>query len=170
MINDCPRFAKCSAPICPKDKESMAFSIWYPDEDICKARPRKQSFITKQNKIKVKAKDTETYYTVESLNKIKRIVKPTGINADAPVRFNLANNVPSKKSIHAKKGNTTNDKNRSQVSRNKNNNKRKKLCKQKGSKIRTGTTAKKTSRRSRVLARTSAVSSKVRQPICLRLC
>lgn len=34
-MTDCKHFETCSAPICPKDPDSVRFCAWFPGEDIC---------------------------------------------------------------------------------------------------------------------------------------
>ena len=81
----CPRFGLCSAPICPLDPNRQK-AIWYPDEEICKNREmaKQFKFIQVQRKIQKRAKDRETYYTLELLEKIK-IVR-SGIRGYTPER------------------------------------------------------------------------------------
>ena len=79
----CPRKDKCSAPLCPMDEISMQ-QIWLPDEEICKHRSHLEDrFVKQQRKIQKKARDRDTYYTLEMLS-VECIVKAgmTGIDPD----------------------------------------------------------------------------------------
>ncbi len=79
----CPRAEKCSAPLCPMDKISMQ-QLWFPDEEICKHRDfLDHTFVKQQRKIQKKARDRDTYYTIEMLS-VECMVKGgmTGIDPD----------------------------------------------------------------------------------------
>lgn len=68
---DCRHWDSCSAPLCPLDLQSMEHGIWYPDEEICRSRTHRQGlkWIENQRKIAKKAKSTDTYFTVEMLDR-----------------------------------------------------------------------------------------------------
>ena len=38
MVDDCPTFSSCSAPICPAWRESMREGVWTADMPICRRR------------------------------------------------------------------------------------------------------------------------------------
>ncbi len=82
-IEDCPSFEGCSAPLCPMDTDSLPYAVFYPDEDICNKNGIKPDWVKKQRKIKKKARDRETYYTIEMLNSIKSVTSAVrGLDAD----------------------------------------------------------------------------------------
>ena len=65
---ECPRFEKCDAPLCPLDSDSFKNSIWYPDEEICKYQKVNQlEWIKRQRKLSEKAQ-FGFYFTYEMLN------------------------------------------------------------------------------------------------------
>jgi hypothetical protein len=80
-MKSCRHFERCSAPICPLDK-SKEDKIWYPDEEICRVYTDIQ-FIKTQKKIAKKARNTDTFYTYDMLNRNIRVtVAIEGINPD----------------------------------------------------------------------------------------
>ena len=65
---ECPRFKKCDAPLCPLDSDSLKNGIWYPDEEICKYQKVNQlEWIKRQRKLSEKAQ-FGFYFTYEMLN------------------------------------------------------------------------------------------------------
>ena len=65
---ECPRFEKCDAPLCPLDSDSLKNGIWYPDEEICKYQEVNQlEWIKRQRKLSEKAQ-FGFYFTYEMLN------------------------------------------------------------------------------------------------------
>lgn len=84
----CKNFKSCNAPLCPLDKGSLTFGVWYPVEEICKLKGyRNLPFVVNQRKIQKRAKDRNTYYTYRMLNRsivIKRGIK--GLNPARPRR------------------------------------------------------------------------------------
>lgn len=83
---NCPRFNRCSAPLCPlcTEKELKNY-LWYPgEEEICPRKDMAHLLWTKnQKKIEKKAKDSFTYFTYEMLNRKITIKKGImGINPD----------------------------------------------------------------------------------------
>lgn len=91
----CSIFEKCSAPICPRDPESMKNAIWYPDEPICTAQGNSRGAIyhkllRMQRRIKKVAVDRDLCFPVQMLLK-RRLVKKgvKGINPDLPIQSTL---------------------------------------------------------------------------------
>jgi len=87
---DCPSYEGCDASICPMDDQSVANSIWFSDEFICKGRKCSQiPWIRKQRKIARLKPNTNGFFTVQMLNSIERISKglkeadPDKTNAEA---------------------------------------------------------------------------------------
>ena len=80
MKINCSHYNKCNAPLCPLMEESLK-GIWYPDEEICKKVPWNQMQKT-QHKIQKRARDRDTYYTYEMLN--RNIVVKAGITGISP--------------------------------------------------------------------------------------
>jgi len=82
---NCRQWDKCSAPLCPLD-DNKVHIIWYPDEEICHSRTHRQGlkWIENQRKVRKKAKSTDTYFTLEMLDR-DFIVKAgiTGIDPDS---------------------------------------------------------------------------------------
>jgi len=65
---ECPRFKKCDASLCPLDSDSLKNGIWYPDEEICKYQEVNQlEWIKRQRKLSEKAQ-FGFYFTYEMLN------------------------------------------------------------------------------------------------------
>ncbi len=79
---DCKYFDTCSASLCPLDNNRGA--IWYPDEPICKSHKHHQSarWVQNQRKVAKRAKDTETCYNRDMLN--RDIIIRTGIEGANP--------------------------------------------------------------------------------------
>lgn len=81
-MTNCKRYEKCAAPLCPLD-ENLHIRKWYPDEEICKKQGEKPGWVKIQKRIKKKAKNRETYYTVEMLELIKKVYSSIkGANSD----------------------------------------------------------------------------------------
>ena len=71
-MKKCKYFDKCSAPICPKDKNSLKYGIWYPNEPICKLdKYSNKNYIIAQKEIAQKAKKKDKYFTLEMLKNLK---------------------------------------------------------------------------------------------------
>lgn len=67
--NECKRFGSCSAPLCPTDENSLACSIWYPDEEICQAQEYcHELWIRNQRKIAKKAHNKYFYFNYQMLS------------------------------------------------------------------------------------------------------
>ena len=79
-VQECTKFDTCNAPMCPLLKKHLGIACWYADEDTCNMK-RAQWLIT-QKKIAKKAKDNDTYYTFEMLN--RNIVVRGGITGLDP--------------------------------------------------------------------------------------
>jgi hypothetical protein len=85
---DCPHFDNCGAPLCPLQENALEVGIWYPDEEICRAkRFQTLGWVRKQKGI-VKAKAlADRYFTVEMLQAIRRVHRGIeGINPDQPLK------------------------------------------------------------------------------------
>lgn len=82
---DCKYFDTCSAPLCPLDDNRGA--IWYADEPICKAYQHHQNarWIQNQRKIAKRAKNTDTCYTKDMLDR-DIIIRPGIEGADPDAR------------------------------------------------------------------------------------
>ena len=83
---DCKYFDTCNAPLCPMDQVSLEHGIWYADEEICRL---KQFFslewIKNQKKIAKRTNDTDTFYTVNMLDRKLQVKKGVrGLDPDAP--------------------------------------------------------------------------------------
>jgi hypothetical protein len=85
-FTECINFTKCSAPICPKDQDSLKTSVWFPNEEIC--NQSNDFFIKNQRKVKIKAKDAITCYTHKMLNRGITIRSGiTGIDPDKEIEI-----------------------------------------------------------------------------------
>jgi len=66
-MEDCPRWDKCTAPLCPRDP-NIRKQIWYPDEEICRSQQcGGLDWIRAQRKIKRRAENSEDYFTLPML-------------------------------------------------------------------------------------------------------
>ena len=82
MREDCPKFDKCGAPLCPLDSESLKDGIWYPDEEICK-RKNVPAWVKAQRKIAKKTQDIDKYFNYAMLSRNCKIRKGiSGIDPD----------------------------------------------------------------------------------------
>lgn len=84
---DCPK-EDCSALLCPLDENSIRNGIWYPDEEICRARKfQTLPWVRKQKRIARLGLTVDAgLFTVEMLaavSQIRRGIK--GINPDQPL-------------------------------------------------------------------------------------
>jgi len=62
----CSLWDKCNAPLCPLDRKSLKYGLWYTDEDICSKRAyQNKPWI--QNQRYLKNKKVEGYFTYEML-------------------------------------------------------------------------------------------------------
>jgi len=84
---DCPKFEDCSAPICPFLQSTLDGGIWYPDEEICKAKKFwGLDWIKKQKAISKARAPNDRYFTVEMIKAINRVQKGiAGIDPDQPL-------------------------------------------------------------------------------------
>ena len=77
---------KCGAPLCPLDT-SIDKRLWFPDEEICRARwAQSLSWVQAQKKIKKRTRGTSRYFTLTMLSQnchIKKGIK--ALNPDMPV-------------------------------------------------------------------------------------
>ena len=97
---ECPRFEKCDAPLCPLDSDSLKNGIWYPDEEICKYQEVNQlDWIKRQRKLSEKAQ-FGFYFTYEMLN--HKFIIRNGIKGLDPNRTESQEQVDLKKwfSLH----------------------------------------------------------------------
>lgn len=72
----CEYWERCSAPLCPEDEE-LEEGIWFPDEEICRARSKSSlQWIRNQRKI-AKVADPEIcgYFIYSELNRKIRVAK-----------------------------------------------------------------------------------------------
>jgi len=87
MASDkCPRFNNCNAPLCPLDRESLEFGIWYPDEEICQNRNfSKLRWIRNQKKILKVNAPKDRYFSFTMLKR-KCVIgkKMQGLDPDEP--------------------------------------------------------------------------------------
>ena len=82
MIKEnCNKFDTCSAPLCPRDLDSLN-ELWFPTEEICTQVHSK--WIRNQRKIQNKTKCFDTCYTLKMLN--RNITIKTGITGIDPDR------------------------------------------------------------------------------------
>ena len=66
----CKRFDTCNAPLCPLDEQSLKHSIWYPDEEICRAKLFSAlPWIKAQRKIAKRASRMDRYFTLQMLKR-----------------------------------------------------------------------------------------------------
>lgn len=89
MINDCPSFEGCSAPLCPISEE-LNDCVWYADEAICNARKfTKLHWIRIQKRLKkYNASSDVGYFTRQMLDDRKSCSKhgaTKGINPDGQI-------------------------------------------------------------------------------------
>lgn len=67
---DCNKFDNCSAPICPMDEQSMKFSVFMADEEVCSNETyRHLPWVTRQRKIAKVVRDHDTIYTYRMLQR-----------------------------------------------------------------------------------------------------
>jgi hypothetical protein len=87
MKVNCPKFEDCSAPLCPLDESSLKNGVWYPGEEICKARRLQNPDWIRRQKAIVKARAaSDKYFTVAMLQAIKQVRRGVeGINPDQPL-------------------------------------------------------------------------------------
>lgn len=64
QVEGCPRFIKCSAPLCPLD-EGLDTQMWYPDEPICAREGMSVEYpwLKTQKKIAKRTRREDLYYT-----------------------------------------------------------------------------------------------------------
>ena len=61
---ECKRFDRCSAPLCPLDEESLGSGIFYPNEEVCQLQAFcKLDWIRNQRKIAKKSRNVDFYFT-----------------------------------------------------------------------------------------------------------
>lgn len=66
----CKRYETCNAPLCPLDEQSLKHSIWYPDEEICRAKAfGALPWIKAQRKIAKRASRMDRYFTLQMLER-----------------------------------------------------------------------------------------------------
>jgi len=86
MREECKRFDTCSAPLCPRDRESLEQGIWYPDEKVCKSKEfQNLPWIKRQKKVAKATRYFSCYWTFEMLKAdiiIRQGIK--GLNPDRP--------------------------------------------------------------------------------------
>ena len=84
--DDCRHYDYCSAPLCPISSISLKKGIWYPDEEICRLKEYgKLEWVKNQRKIARKTNDTDTFYTVNMLDRKLQIRKGIkGLDPNAP--------------------------------------------------------------------------------------
>lgn len=63
---NCKHWDYCSAPLCPKDIESLKNGIWYPDEEICREVPS-PLWVKRQKKIMKRYNDGSKFFTISML-------------------------------------------------------------------------------------------------------
>ena len=83
----CTIFDTCEAPLCPLDKESLEQGLWYPDEEVCKARKfQTLPWVRRQKRIQKLGLGYDAgFFTVRMLEAIKAIGKGLkGANPDSP--------------------------------------------------------------------------------------
>jgi hypothetical protein len=81
---ECSTRDRCSAPLCPMDKDSILNGVWIADEPICGSRAYCNILVI-QNQYKVRKKDKQctTIYTYDMLNRAMMITKAIkGIDPD----------------------------------------------------------------------------------------
>ena len=88
--DQCRLFEDCEAPLCPLDKDCLEHRLWYPDEEICRARKfQSLPWLRKQKKIaKLGLTVDDGFFTVRMLNSIQAITK--GIKGANPDDWNSA--------------------------------------------------------------------------------
>ena len=65
---DCEKFDKCSAPLCPWDESSLQHGLWYPGEDLCNFQKANQvDWVRRQRKIAKKANKLHRFFTYKML-------------------------------------------------------------------------------------------------------
>lgn len=91
----CSRSQICSAPLCPEsnnihklksqNQTNNILYIWYPDEEICRCRKYSNiKWIKKQKKIQKKTVYRDFYFTIDDIEKIRRVTNKTkGQNPDS---------------------------------------------------------------------------------------
>jgi len=82
----------CNAPLCPMDKESMKYSAWFPNEEICRLRAANQGVRT-QKKIAKKTQSIETCYAWPMLN--RSLFVGSAITGITPARLDGDNTAES---------------------------------------------------------------------------
>lgn len=81
----CTIYEGCGAPLCPMQENTLKHGLWYPDEEICRAR-RFQSlpWVKKQKRIaKLGLTVDDGFFTVRMFDSIKAITENVkGANPD----------------------------------------------------------------------------------------
>ena len=81
-MEECSRYNRCSAPLCPLDAK-LRLRKWYPDEPYCSRTDIRPGWVNVQQRIQRKALNREMYFTVDMLNEIEKVYKGIkGIESD----------------------------------------------------------------------------------------
>jgi len=105
--SECTQYDKCSAPLCPLDKQTLMYGIWYPDEEIC--RKHHHRWVKTQKKIAKRARNKDHYYVLQMLKQdcvIGRAIDGLDPNYDESSQLGkwLKNHPPKKQLTEEEKG------------------------------------------------------------------
>lgn len=80
---ECRKHLRCSAPLCPLDRESLTAGVWYPGEPICTNKACVVDWLKAQHKVN-KLGDPAGYWTVTMLKERGLIYRSgmLGLNPD----------------------------------------------------------------------------------------
>ena len=84
-IEQCRLFEECEAPLCPLEENSIKHGIWYPDEEICRAKKfQSLKWIKRQKRIaKLGLTIDSGLFTARMLESLRRVSKGIkGANPD----------------------------------------------------------------------------------------
>lgn len=82
----CKQWNTCEAPLCPEDKRSLEYGLWYGDEEVCPMlTQRSLKWIQRQRKlVKFGKKLDDGFFTVKMLLAVKSLSKGIqGANPDS---------------------------------------------------------------------------------------
>jgi len=84
---DCRHFETCSASLCPLDKQSLEYGIFYPDEEICKLKKfQTLPWVKKQKRIVKVGLPNDRYFTVEMMMAMTQVRSGMeGVDPDQPL-------------------------------------------------------------------------------------
>lgn len=73
----CPRYGKCSAPMCPLERDSIRCGVWFPDDEICKNRKFIGESVEKRKDRETKATRDHDMIMIKQQRKIQKSARGT---------------------------------------------------------------------------------------------